>query len=883
MADQEPYNRRKNRVSSDRDTSRLSRKTSSENRRSASSGRYASSRIQGSRGSSSSSDSSEQNVRISSRPAQTGRTLRTAAQLERIRNGEMTERADVLDTPSPKRADADQQFTRNLNRARKRRSLIADTSRQKQKQSLAARKEEDSDPSSHPRSRRTGQGSSSSADTGRSSHAKAFPLSLRKRISRSHLHGSEKDSRDRDVAHQSRYREQSAHEIGRERLNESVWTKPRHSRYDTKHASRSLNESYADSPRSNRSVSRLSSNRASKQAGAHALRPGKTLTRIFGVLVVLLVVFGGAGLIDNALNGDKIYEGVWVGDIDLSGKTIDEATSLVTDEYAKRVATNSATFYSSTDALESDHSSQEYESIQEQISYEESLEHRTQWTVSASILNATFDVDAVTQAAYEVGRSDGGIIARLQAFFQGHSIDPACSFDTNLFEELRSSLTESVGTMRVNYDVNMEDGIACVTEGHDGEEVTQEWLTKRLNDTFLGEDELRTYIIEIEDAPLQITEEQAQETADTINASLAKGAVFVYEDQTWNASRDDLAQWITTEINEVSEDSWSLGPVFDLPTAKSTLLSELHSSIDQDNLQVSFTVADDDSIEVTTNATGMVPLVSDVIEEMNNSFFVNDSRSEAPSFTVESTDVPSTLSFEDARDLGIVSEISTYTTQYSAEAEARRNNIHLAADYLNKSIAKANGGTWSFNDTAGESTEERGYQNAGAIVGGEYSDAIGGGICQVATTVFNSVYDSGFPITERHNHSLRIASYPEGRDAAIAYPTYDLVWENDSDSDVLLMMSYTNSSVTATLWGVDPGYQVSTEYGEWEEGGAYSTTYRTDESLASGTQYVETTGVNGSSITIVRTVKDRDGNVLHEDPFSSTYAPKNEVIVKSTS
>ena len=64
----------------------------------------------------------------------------------------------------------------------------------------------------------------------------------------------------------------------------------------------------------------------------------------------------------------------------------------------------------------------------------------------------------------------------------------------------------------------------------------------------------------------------------------------------------------------------------------------------------------------------------------------------------------------------------------------------------------------------------------------------------MATTVFNAVYEAGYPIERRNNHSLYIASYPEGRDAAIAYPDIDLVWRNDTESDVLLRMSYTNRS-----------------------------------------------------------------------------------------
>lgn len=85
----------------------------------------------------------------------------------------------------------------------------------------------------------------------------------------------------------------------------------------------------------------------------------------------------------------------------------------------------------------------------------------------------------------------------------------------------------------------------------------------------------------------------------------------------------------------------------------------------------------------------------------------------------------------------------------------------------------------------GEANEEAGFQAAHAIINGEYDDAIGGGICQVATTVFNAVYEAGYPVTERRNHSLYISSYPTGRDAASAYPDLDLTWVNDGTSDVL--------------------------------------------------------------------------------------------------
>ena len=207
------------------------------------------------------------------------------------------------------------------------------------------------------------------------------------------------------------------------------------------------------------------------------------------------------------------------------------------------------------------------------------------------------------------------------------------------------------------------------------------------------------------------------------------------------------------------------------------------------------------------------------------------------------------------------------------------HNIALVSQLLDNSICAA-GQTWSYNDTTGNCDEEKGFLGAGAIIDGEYTDSVGGGICQVATTVFNAVYESGLPIKERHNHSLYIASYPQGRDAAVSYPELDLVWQNDTANDVLVKVSCSEGSVTATLYGVDSGYQVSTETGQWEKGKTHSSTTKVDDTLAPGTSYVKTRGTDGSTIEVTRTVKDAAGNIVRQDLFASVYDPVNEVVVK---
>ena len=252
-----------------------------------------------------------------------------------------------------------------------------------------------------------------------------------------------------------------------------------------------------------------------------------------------------------------------------------------------------------------------------------------------------------------------------------------------------------------------------------------------------------------------------------------------------------------------------------------------------------------------------------------------------PVVEVTTQATPTSLTFDEALSRGLVEEISSYTTEYSdAESMAnRRHNIHLAADLLSDSIVPANGGVWSFYETSGECNEEAGFLGAGVIIEGEHDDAVGGGICQVATTVFNAVYDSGFPVLRRYNHTLRLTNYPDGRDAAVNWPDLDLRWQNDCASDVLLRCSYTETTLTVTLYGVDPGYVVSTQTGDWQEGEAHKTKVECDESMAEGASYVEVAGVDGSSISVFRTVRDQAGNVLHEDEFASLYQPEAEVVV----
>jgi len=107
----------------------------------------------------------------------------------------------------------------------------------------------------------------------------------------------------------------------------------------------------------------------------------------------------------------------------------------------------------------------------------------------------------------------------------------------------------------------------------------------------------------------------------------------------------------------------------------------------------------------------------------------------------------------------------------------------------------------------------------------------------------------------------------------------DLWWTNNLASDVLLDMSYTDTSITARLYSVYTGYTVEANESEWRDGAHYSTRFEEDPSLSKGVYYTKTTGVDGSSISVQRIVKNEAGEVIEDRVFESVYDPKDEVVV----
>lgn len=251
-----------------------------------------------------------------------------------------------------------------------------------------------------------------------------------------------------------------------------------------------------------------------------------------------------------------------------------------------------------------------------------------------------------------------------------------------------------------------------------------------------------------------------------------------------------------------------------------------------------------------------------------------------PSVEIELTSIHPEFSTEDAASLRIVERIATFSTGFDPSNVPRVANIDRMADEIDGTILRP-GETFSLNSATGPRTPENGYQEAQVIVDGELVPGIGGGVCQVATTLFNAAFGAGLEVTERINHSLHISKYPLGRDATVNYGHQDLKFRNDTPYGVLFEASVSSRGMTVSLYSSPTGRVVDVQTSPRRNPKPPDTKYIDDPGLPAGTEIVEEEGSAGFDVTVVRKVT-AGGQVLHEDTFVSKYRPWKRIIRRGT-
>jgi vancomycin resistance protein YoaR len=230
----------------------------------------------------------------------------------------------------------------------------------------------------------------------------------------------------------------------------------------------------------------------------------------------------------------------------------------------------------------------------------------------------------------------------------------------------------------------------------------------------------------------------------------------------------------------------------------------------------------------------------------------------------------------EAEAMHIVGLVSSYQTIYGGDPN-RIHNVQLVAHLVDGRLI-APGATFSFNQATGARTAAKGFREAPVIINGELKTGLGGGVCQVSTTVFNAAYEAGLPIIERTNHALYISHYPQGRDATVDYPNVDLKFVNDTGHWLLIRTWVGTSSLTIALYGTPLHRRVVSEVRPLVESASAPVKQVLDPSLTPGTRVVEDSGEPARTTSVRRRVYSADGKLLHDAVFYSSYRAEPEVI-----
>lgn len=214
-------------------------------------------------------------------------------------------------------------------------------------------------------------------------------------------------------------------------------------------------------------------------------------------------------------------------------------------------------------------------------------------------------------------------------------------------------------------------------------------------------------------------------------------------------------------------------------------------------------------------------------------------------------------------------EISTFSTELPSTTSERADNIRLAAKELDGAYVRP-GETFSLNEQLGERTAEKGYQEAGVIQDGRLANDYGGGISQLSTTLFNTVFFSGAKIEEFHPHSFYIDRYPEGREATISWPDLDNSFTNDTDGGILIRAKVEGSDVVVTFHGREKYDEITADKSERRNVKPPKTIVDDDEDC------VTQSPTPGFSVEITRNFV-KDGETVKTSSFTTTYDPQDDV------
>ena len=223
--------------------------------------------------------------------------------------------------------------------------------------------------------------------------------------------------------------------------------------------------------------------------------------------------------------------------------------------------------------------------------------------------------------------------------------------------------------------------------------------------------------------------------------------------------------------------------------------------------------------------------------------------------------------------------LSSFSTSYTSSGYNRSTNIELAAKKLDGYVLMP-GETASYNQIVGQRTKAAGFKEGAAYSNGKVVQEVGGGICQVSSTLYNAVLYANLEIVERYNHGFAPSYVKPGLDATVSWGGPDFKFKNNRDYPIRIRTNTSGKKVRIYIYGLkkDNNYKVVLD-AQYVSSVPFTTTYQKDSSLASGQSKVIQSGSNGCKTVTYKYLYDKNGTLVSSECLSrDTYNPHNKII-----
>ncbi len=324
-----------------------------------------------------------------------------------------------------------------------------------------------------------------------------------------------------------------------------------------------------------------------------------------------------------------------------------------------------------------------------------------------------------------------------------------------------------------------------------------------------------------------------------------------------------------TNLNGSEEYNYTLPISYD-GEVKESLLGMWNKILEQEAVDARLDMDSSQGLIVIPEVSGRTVDVEETFKQLPNQWGGLDSVKASIVITEQRPEVT-------GQDLEIMGELASYVTWYKVAEIDRTHNLTTAANSINGKMIKP-GKEFSFNKTVGERTITTGFRQAPVIVGNTLEPGLGGGICQVSSTLYNASLLAGLEIIERHNHGLAVSYVPLGLDATVAYGISDFRFKNNTDYPIYIRSLAGGGKLTVNIYGhLEYKKNIKTSHVVDE---VVPFTYRDeiDLKMKTGESRVDHKGFPGYIVRSFRTYYDNAGKLINSELLArDRYKPFDEI------